>query len=42
MIARAAQIYRGGIARKGVAACTACHSPRGAGNAHGVHAGGSH
>ena len=27
-----AQIYRGGIARKGVAACTACHSPIGAGN----------
>lgn len=27
-----AQIFRGGIARKGVAACTACHSPSGAGN----------
>ncbi len=27
-----AQIYRGGIARKGVAACAACHSPVGAGN----------
>ncbi|NJN52095.1 MAG: cytochrome c4 [Gammaproteobacteria bacterium] len=27
-----AQIYRGGIARKGVAACSACHSPTGAGN----------
>jgi cytochrome c553 len=31
-IARAAQIYRGGIAEKGVAACTACHSPSGNGN----------
>ena len=27
------QIYRAGIAEKGVAACTACHSPTGAGNA---------
>jgi len=27
------QIYRGGIASKGVAACTACHSPAGSGNA---------
>ncbi len=27
------QIYRAGIAAKGVAACTACHSPTGAGNA---------
>jgi cytochrome c553 len=27
-----AQIYRGGIARKGVAACTACHAPNGNGN----------
>lgn len=26
------QIYRGGIADKGVAACTACHSPTGSGN----------
>jgi cytochrome c553 len=26
------QIYRGGIAAKGVAACTACHSPTGSGN----------
>ena len=25
-------IYRGGIIKKGVAACTACHSPHGAGN----------
>jgi cytochrome c553 len=25
-------IYRGGIAAKGVAACTACHSPTGSGN----------
>ncbi|MDA1073500.1 MAG: c-type cytochrome [Proteobacteria bacterium] len=28
----AASIYRGGIARKGVAACSACHSPTGGGN----------
>ena len=27
------QIYRAGIAAKGVAACSACHSPTGAGNA---------
>jgi cytochrome c553 len=26
------QIYRAGIAEKGVAACSACHSPTGAGN----------
>lgn len=26
------RIYRGGIAGKGVAACTACHSPTGSGN----------
>ena len=32
MIARAQQIYRGGIARKSVAACTACHAPTGNGN----------
>jgi len=32
-IARAEQIYRGGIAKKGVAACSACHSPTGGGNA---------
>ena len=31
-IDKAASIYRGGIARKGVAACTACHSPTGRGN----------
>ena len=31
-IARAASIYRAGIARKGVAACSACHSPDGSGN----------
>jgi len=31
-IDKAASIYRGGIARKGVAACTACHSPTGQGN----------
>ncbi|MDA0788485.1 MAG: c-type cytochrome [Proteobacteria bacterium] len=27
------QIYRAGISRKGVAACTSCHSPTGQGNA---------
>jgi cytochrome c553 len=27
------QIYRGGIAQKGVPACTACHTPSGSGNA---------
>ena len=27
------RIYRGGIMAKGVAACSACHSPTGAGNA---------
>ncbi len=32
-IAAAQQIYRGGIARKNVAACIACHSPTAAGNA---------
>jgi cytochrome c553 len=31
-VASAESIYRAGIARKGVAACTACHSPTGAGN----------
>ncbi|MEM7078850.1 MAG: c-type cytochrome [Pseudomonadota bacterium] len=31
-IAQAEQIYRGGIASKGVAACAACHNPNGAGN----------
>ena len=31
-LARAAQIYRGGIAKKNVAACSACHNPRGIGN----------
>jgi len=31
-IARAASLYRAGIARKGVAACSACHSPSGKGN----------
>lgn len=31
-IAQAEQIYRGGIASKGVAACSACHNPNGAGN----------
>jgi cytochrome c553 len=31
-LARAAQIYRGGVAEKGVAACSACHSPSGNGN----------
>jgi cytochrome c553 len=28
----AMKIYKGGIAAKGVAACAACHSPRGLGN----------
>jgi cytochrome c553 len=32
-VARAQMIYRGGIADKGVASCSACHSPVGAGNA---------
>lgn len=32
-LARAEQIYRGGIAEKGVAACTSCHAPGGDGNA---------
>lgn len=32
-IALAQRIYRGGIAEKSVAACAACHSPKGAGNA---------
>ena len=31
-LAGAEQIYRGGIAAKGVAACTSCHSPSGNGN----------
>ncbi len=29
----AERIYRGGIAKKGVAACSACHAPNGEGNA---------
>lgn len=32
-LARAESIYRGGIAEKGVAACTSCHAPTGNGNA---------
>jgi cytochrome c553 len=32
-VARAANIYRGGLAAKGVAACSACHAPNGKGNA---------
>ncbi len=32
-IALGERIYRGGIARKGVAACSACHNPNGMGNA---------
>ena len=32
-VAKAAGIFRGGIARKGVAACSACHAPSGNGNA---------
>lgn len=31
-LAMAEQIYRGGIASKGVAACTSCHAPTGNGN----------
>ena len=31
-IARATMIYKGGIAKKGVAACSACHAPGGSGN----------
>ena len=31
-LALGSQIYRGGIMAKGVAACTACHSPTGGGN----------
>lgn len=31
-LAKAAQIYRGGIADKRVAACTSCHAPTGEGN----------
>jgi cytochrome c553 len=31
-ISAAQQIYRGGIADQGVAACSACHGPNGAGN----------
>ena len=31
-VARAAMIYRGGLASKGVAACSACHAPDGTGN----------
>jgi cytochrome c553 len=27
------RIYKGGIAKKGVAACSSCHGPDGAGNA---------
>ena len=32
-IAKARAMYRGGIMAKGVAACIACHSPTGSGNA---------
>ena len=32
-VALAARIFRGGILEKGVAACSACHAPTGAGNA---------
>ena len=32
-IAKAQSLYRGGSLNKGIAACTACHSPNGAGNA---------
>ena len=33
MVEQGQAIYRSGIADKGVAACTACHSPTGEGNA---------
>ncbi len=33
LIATGEQIYRGGIAKKSVPACTACHTPTGSGNA---------
>jgi cytochrome c553 len=33
LVAKGEEIYRAGIRAKGVAACTACHSPRGKGNA---------
>ncbi|UTW10860.1 c-type cytochrome [Marinobacterium rhizophilum] len=33
LVAAGQQIYRAGIMDKGVAACTACHSPNGTGNA---------
>ncbi len=32
-VATSESIYRGGIQKKGVAACTSCHSPTGSGNA---------
>lgn len=32
LVEQGQKIYRGGIASKGVAACTACHSPTGEGN----------
>lgn len=32
LVERGKQIYRAGIPRKDIAACTACHSPRGQGN----------
>ena len=32
-VALAQRLYRGGSLEKGVAACTACHAPNGAGNA---------
>jgi cytochrome c553 len=33
LVAKGEAIYRGGISSKGVAACSACHSPSGKGNA---------
>lgn len=33
LVALGESIYRSGVAKKGVAACTACHSPTGSGNA---------
>lgn len=33
LVAKGAAIYRGGVADKGIAACSGCHSPTGKGNA---------
>jgi len=44
LVAKGELIYRGGLSGKGVPACTACHSPDGAGNAPAgfPHLGGQH